>query len=117
MRTLLVYLLFIGVACARDIAFAPVIDLDNPQTLAAIERDNPGHYARIEKVLAAAERMPANVLRDYVPAAVGASEINAFDLLMVSDPPKRSVWFTLDEAHYRATVVVAYPPAQLQPAR
>ena len=114
MRTMVIALSFATAATAAPIT---VIDIDEPQTLARVRQENPAHYAKIEKVLAAAEKVPAFELREWLPTAVGASDVLAAPLWLVSDPPRMKLAFTLDETRYTATVVGRFPPALPQPAR
>ena len=79
-------------------------------------QENPAHYAKIERVLAAAERVPAFQLREWLPTAVGASDVVAAPLWLVSDPPKMKLAFTLDATRYTAAIG-RFPPAQPKPAR
>jgi len=115
MRILVALMLLAGTALAAPVA--RIVDIDNPGTLDAIREQSPEHYAKIEKILAAAERVPAFEWGKHLPAAVGASDVMALPLWMVSDPPKLKLEFTLDDTRYSATVIGRLPGAGLQPAR
>ena len=114
MRTLVIALSLTTAATAAPIT---VVDIDEPQALDRVRLENPAHYVKIAKVLAAAEQVPAFQLRDWLPTAVGASDVLAAPLWLVSDPPKMKLAFTLDATRYTATVTVRFPPAQPKPAR
>ena len=108
---------FIALLSALTASLAYAVDLDQPGALAIVKQETPEHYAKIERILAAAERVPAFELPGYLPMAVGAKDVFAVPLLMVSYPPKTKLAFTLDETRYDATVVVRFPPAELKPIR
>jgi hypothetical protein len=83
-------------------------DLDRLRTT------NPGHYARAERIMAA-----ANVLCRPKPGDVSYAQYDARDiscinmLLKTSNPPKRQISFTLDATRYIALVVITDDPARL----
>ncbi len=92
--------------------------LNGPADLARLRVTNPAHYARAQKIMAA-----ANELCRPQPGAVSHARFQARDvscvdmLLRTSNPPKRQINFTLDETRYIALVVITDDPARLAPAR
>ena len=90
--------------------------LDGPADLARLRRANPGHYARAERILAAANRLcrpgPGRLLE-----GLGARDLTcAADLLLTSNPPKRQLEFTLDDTRYIALATITDDPPRLSPA-
>jgi hypothetical protein len=65
---------------------------------------HPGHYARAERIMAA-----ANELCRPKPGDISCAEM----LVKTSNPPKRQISFTLDDTHYIALVVITEDPARL----
>jgi len=84
-----------------------VIHLNNAAELAHLRATNPDHYARAERIIAAANRLCRAEAQRVYPARFGASEL-ACDrmLLKTSNPPKRYITFTLDRTRYAALVTV-----------
>ena len=75
---------------------------------------NPGHYARAERIMAAAKELCRPKPGDVSYAKFGARDISCADMLVkTSNPPKRQISFTLDDSHYIALVVITDDPARL----
>ncbi|HXY97505.1 MAG TPA: hypothetical protein VEH00_11070 [Steroidobacteraceae bacterium] len=91
--------------------------LDGPSDLARLRQVNPAHYARAERILAAANhlcRPGPGELRE----AAGARDLKcAGPLLKTSNPPKWQITFTLDDTRYVALVTVTDDPPHPVPAR
>ena len=79
-----------------------------------LRETNPGHYARAERIMAA-----ANELCRPKPGAISYAKFDARDisciemLVKTSNPPKRQISFTLDDTHHIALVVITDDPARL----
>jgi hypothetical protein len=91
--------------------------LEGPSDLARLREVNPAHYARAQRVLAAANQLcrpGPGQLRDVV----GAKELKCADsLLRTSNPPKWEITFRLDDTRYVALVVITDDPPRLTPVR
>jgi hypothetical protein len=75
---------------------------------------NPGHYARAERIMAAANQFCRPKPGDVSYAKFDARDISCADMLVkTSNPPKRQISFTLDDTHYIALVVITDDPARL----
>jgi hypothetical protein len=75
---------------------------------------NPGHYARAERIMAAANELCRPKPGEVSYAKFDAREISCADMLVkTSNPPKRQISFTLDDTHYIALVVITDDPARL----
>jgi hypothetical protein len=113
-----------GACAAAAIADEPLLTappsrtvyLDGPSDLARLKEINPSHYARAERVLAAANHLcrpgPAE-LRE----AAGARDLTCDgSFFRTSNPPKWQITFTLDDTRYVALVVVTDDPPRVTPA-
>ena len=94
-----------------------VVYLYDAADLAHLQATNPVHYARAQRIMAAANELcrpqPAGVWY----ARFEARDITCADMLMfTSNPPKRQIGFTLDDTHYIAMVVVTDSPPRVMPA-
>jgi hypothetical protein len=75
---------------------------------------HPGHYARAERIMAAANELCRPKPGDISYAKFGARDISCAEMLVkTSNPPKRQISFTLDDTHYIALVVITEDPARL----
>ena len=91
-----------------------VIHLDGPASLAELRATNPAHYARAQKILAAANHLcrPAKGEVDY--AKFDAKNISCIrSLIKTSNPPKREISFRLDDTQYIALVTLTEDPPRL----
>lgn len=97
---------------------AEVIHLDDPAALAHLRATNPGHYARAERILAAANQLCRPGTRRLYPARFGAQDFTCERMLLkTSNPPKRYVTFRLDQTRYAALVPVTDDPPRLIAAK
>ena len=83
-----------------------VVDLDQPGALEALARQNPAHYAKIEKIVADVTRRPPETVPRWLAAEFGAQRVSFPWLLKTSDPAKRSLSFSLDTTRYEMNVAV-----------
>jgi len=75
---------------------------------------NPGHYARAERIMAAANQLCRPKPGEVSYARFDARDISCSEMLVkTSNPPKRQISFTLDDTHYIALVVITDDPARL----
>ena len=81
--------------------------------LEELKQSNPDHYARIQKVMAAASEICApNAARQWAVANVQSADCSSM-LLKTSFPPKREIGFQIDDTWYVALVTVRDAPARL----
>ena len=117
MRTIVaVASLFLATIASVALAAQPV-DLNAPGFLEALRVENPGHYAKVQAILAATEARPSSEIREWIRTRFDASDVDAAPLWHVSDPPKIKLSFTLDQTRYTALVVGRFPPIQLLPTK
>ena len=91
--------------------------LEGPRDLAQLRETNPAHYARAERVLAAADHLCRPGIAQLEPVA-GSPDVRCDGhLLFTSNPPKWQMTFTLDDTRSIALVVIRDDPPRLLPAR
>jgi hypothetical protein len=90
-----------------------VVYLDDA-ALAALRTANPGHYARAQKILSAANQLCRPTAGEVEYAKFDAKNIAcARSLIKTSNPPKRQISFRLDSTEYIALVTLTDDPARL----
>ncbi len=95
-----------------------VVYLYDAADLAQLRATNPVHYARAERIMAAANELCRPAPGEVWYARFEARDISCADMLMLtSNPPKRQIGFTLDDTRYIAMVVITDNPPQVVPAR
>jgi hypothetical protein len=102
---------------ASALAAPTVVDLDSPQAMARLRSERPAHFEKVTALLRDAERMPERQVEGWIRTRYDADAVRLGSMLLVSYPPKRRLSFSLDQVAYRATIVVALPPATIVPAR
>lgn len=89
-----------------------------PVELARLRASNPDHYARAEKILAAANRLCRPGPGQLQLAEAGAKDVSCYGMLLrTSNPPKLEVEFTLDDTRYSALITITDDPPRLIPGR
>jgi hypothetical protein len=100
-----------------SVTLPQAIYLDAP-TLARLRVTNPNHYARVERILAAANYLCRPRVPDVYLASFGAQDLSCLPMvLLTSNPPQWRLGFRLDETRYIATVWVTDDPPRPMPAR
>ena len=98
------------------LAAPAIVDLDVPAVREGLREQQPERYAKVMALLEDAQRMPDKQVEGWLRTRHNADSVQ-LGLLLVSLPPKRRLSFSLDSVAYRATIVVALPPARVVPAR
>lgn len=91
--------------------------LSGPSDLARLRKINPGHYARAERILAAANHLCRPGPGQLEEAAEAPDLQCDGSLLRTSNPPKWQITFRLDDTRYVALVAVTDDPPRVIPAR
>ncbi|MGB6602903.1 MAG: hypothetical protein WA747_13755 [Steroidobacteraceae bacterium] len=109
-------------ALAADVTVQPAakhhIYLWGPGDLGRLRATKPGHYARAEKILAAAGRLcrPGPARLQFT--AAGGRDVRCYGILLrTSNPPKLEIDFTLDDTRYSALITITDDPPRVIPAR
>ena len=91
-----------------------VVYLDGPTSLADLRAANPAHYARAQKILAAANQLCRPTVGEVEYAKFDAKNISCLrSLIRTSNPPKRQISFRLDDTQYVALVTLTDDPPRL----
>jgi hypothetical protein len=108
-------LLFLGIAVVcgslawSDIpatVTGPAVHLD-ARSLAQLRATNPDHYARAQRILAAANQLCRPGPDQVQYARFDAQDISCDgDLLRTSNPPRRYITFRLDNTRYESLVAI-----------
>jgi hypothetical protein len=94
-----------------------IVYLDGPRDLARLRATNPDHYARAQRVLAAADQLCVPGAGQVRPVA-GSRDVHCEGmLLLTSNPPQWRMTFTLDDTRYVALVAITDDAPRLTPAR
>lgn len=98
-----------SVAWAED-SVRPPVRLDTPDELAQLRAGNPDHFARAERLIAAANSLCPPAAPKLEHADADSRDAACGLLLWTSNPPKREISFTLDGIRYAALVVITADP-------
>lgn len=95
-------------ACTVQAQASGAIDLNVRGNLEAVERANPEHYAKIQRILAEVpQRPPAErSVASWRRTEFQARDVRYTDLVMTSLPPKKRLAFSLDDTAYVAVVTL-----------
>jgi hypothetical protein len=97
--------------------FDKTVYLDS-RGLEELRSANPDHYARAQRILAAANHLCRPGVPEVSLAEFGARDFSCSPMLLLTSlPPKTEIGFRLDHTHYIATVVLTDDPPRLLPAR
>jgi hypothetical protein len=95
----------------------PTIDLDQPGALAALERANPAHYAKVTRILRRASRHPDSDVPRWARVAVDARDVDFAPIVLTSFPAKRRLSFALDDTRYVAVIVLTHLHGDVVPLK
>ncbi len=95
------------------------IDLDLPGNLEAVQRTNPDHFARIERILDEVPRRLTSeqAVATWMRAEFQARNVRYADLIMTSLPPKKRLEFSLDDTSYVKVVTLTGWRSKPTPAK
>ena len=86
--------------------------------LEELRSTNPDHYARAQRILAAANHLCRPRVPEVYRAEFGVHDLSCAPMLLLTSlPPKWEIGFRLDHTRYIARVVVTDDPPRLLPAR
>ena len=95
-------------------AFA--VDLDQPGAMQKLARDNPAHYAKVEKILSEAPHRPYASVARWIRTEFNATAVDASHLLKTTYPAQTRLSFVLDGEPY-SKVIRIDAPARAVPAK
>jgi len=76
------------------------LDLDRPGAMAALERENPAHFATVRKIVREAPEHPFRALPDWLRTEFGASNVEALLFGSAGQATQARLTFTLDRRDY-----------------
>ena len=88
---------------------ALALDLDQPGAMQKLARDNPAHYAKVEKILSEAPYRPYASMARWIRTEFNATGVDAPHLLKTSYPAQARLSFALDGTQYSKTIYVDAP--------
>jgi len=97
-------------------AAALAIDLDQPGALEALARENPAHFAKVERILSEAPYRSSASLPRWLRTEFDARDVNTSHLLKTSLPAQARLSFVLDDRSY-SKVIRIDAPARAMPAK
>jgi len=104
-------------AAVPSVNLPQAVYLDAP-ALEWLRKTNPSHYARVQRILAAANYLCRPRVPDVYLATFDVQDLSCFPmLLLTSNPPQWRIRFRLDDTRYVATVWVTDDPPRALPAR
>ena len=113
MRTLLLWLIMFGSLAVGHAPFAfgqsPIVNLDVPGALDVLARNKPQHYTKVREILTAVQKQPESEVPKWMRTRFDARNVSYEPLLLVTNPPKRRLSFTIDEVRYQSTVTLTNP--------
>jgi hypothetical protein len=109
--------LWVAVAGAGAVIPRRSIDLDQPGALETLQRSNPTHHAKIQKILDRLPRQPDAKVPRWIQTNFDARDATYGPMVLTSFPPKRRVSFTLDGTRYEAIVTVTNWRGERVPAQ
>ena len=93
------------------------VDLNQPEALQRLARENPFHFATIRRILAGVDTVPENTVGRWMKAQFNATDVTYSPVLLTSDPPKKLLAFTLETTHYSALLSLTPDGARLEALR
>jgi len=88
---------------------ALALDLDRPGAMQQLARDNPAHYAKVEKILSEAPYRPYASMARWIHTEFNATDVGASHLLKTSYPAQARLSFALDGTPYSKTIYIDAP--------
>jgi hypothetical protein len=89
------------------------VDLNQPEALGRLARDNPFHFAMIRRILAGVDTVPENTVVRWMKAQFNATDVTYSPVLLTSEPPRKQLTFTLETTHYSAVLSLTPEGARL----
>lgn len=111
----------VSVCLATDFAASPapprLVHLDGIKSLEALRKSNPAHFARAERIIAAANEIcrPGPLESDFTRFEAKDISCNG-SVLKTSNPAKKELQFTLDRTRYLALVAITDDAPRVRPA-
>ena len=108
--------LLIAMAAILFAGQALAVDLDQPGAMQKLARDNPAHYAKVEKILSEAPHKPYASMARWIRTEFNATYADASNFLRTSYPAQTRLTFVL-EGEFYSKVISVDAPARAIPAK
>lgn len=106
-----------AVAAADSVPQKRWYNLDRPGALEELQQRNPEHYAKVESVMRAAETLPCETPETRaLKVSHQLREFRCGALIKTSLPPKRHVFFVLEDVSYHGNITMQYDPGRVMKA-
>jgi len=105
-------------ALAGAAATPHTIDLRAPHALEKLQKANPAHFEKIQRVLDGLHEEPKRAEGDWLQVNFNARDVDlSRHLIRTSNPPKQLLRFTLDDARYTMYVTRSDLSATVKPVK
>ncbi len=105
-----------GHVLAAEAAPPHSVDLRTPGALEQLQRTNPQHFEKIQRVISGLAEEPKRAEGDWLKVEFDARDVDlSHYLIRTSNPPKQLLHFTLDDTRYTLYVVRSDLGATVQP--
>lgn len=102
--------LVLGVAQAADFFALRTVNLGASGTIEELRRNNPVHYEKVRQIMAG---LPERYdVEKWIRTSFNATNVQYTPLLLVTDPPKRRLSFTIDDTRYEALITTTNFPGR-----
>jgi hypothetical protein len=82
------------------------VDLNQPEVLQRVARENPFHFAMIRRILAGVDTMPEQAVGRWMKSQFNATDVTYSSVMLTSDPPRKQLTFTLETTRYSALLTL-----------
>jgi hypothetical protein len=105
-------------AAGGEVSPSPrTVVLDAPGALEALQRSNPAHFDKVQKILDGLLQQPAADVPRWMEVTFGARGVSYVPVVLMSYPPKRRLLFVLDQTPYEAMFTVRNLSGEVVPLR
>ena len=96
---------------------SPVVDLDRPGAIEALERTSPDHATKVRLILERVARTPDAEVPRWMRVTFDARDVDYAPIVLTSHPAKRRLSFVLDGTRYAAVIVLTGVRGDIVPLR
>jgi hypothetical protein len=93
------------------------INLNQPDALERLARENSFQFALIRRILAGIDTVPEHAVGRWMKSQFNATDVTYSSVLLTSDPPQKQLTFTLETTRYSAVLTLTPEGARLVPPR
>jgi hypothetical protein len=93
------------------------INLNQPDALERLARENSFQFALIRRILAGIDTVPEHAVGRWMKSRFNATDVTYSSVLLTSDPPQKQLTFTLETTRYTAVLTLTPEGPRLVPPR